>query len=78
MGFSVSLQDEFVKIDHDYAVNVAKVAKECGCDQFHLVSSRGANKNSINFYLKWKGTVEQHVAEVGFPRVSIYRPGYAI
>lgn len=55
---------------------MAKVAKECGCEQFHLVSSKGADKNSMFLYQQTKGLVEHDVAEVGLQRLSIYRPAY--
>lgn len=64
-----------MKVDHDYVLNVAKAAKENGCEQFHLVSSTGANKDSWFLYPKTKGLVEEHVGELSFQRFSIYRPG---
>uniref|UniRef100_A0A914DT94 Protein HTATIP2 n=1 Tax=Acrobeloides nanus TaxID=290746 RepID=A0A914DT94_9BILA len=67
-------KDGFFKVDHDYVLNVAKVAKESGCEQFHLVTSNDANKNSFIFYLKTKGLVEEHVEELKFPKLFIYRP----
>ncbi|PIK39253.1 hypothetical protein BSL78_23913 [Apostichopus japonicus] len=42
------------KVDHDYAVKSAELAKEGGCKQFHLVSSMGANSKSMVFYNKLK------------------------
>lgn len=64
-----------MKVDHDYVLNVAKVAKECGCEEFHLVTTKAANKNSVIFGARVKGLAEEHVAELGFQRLSIYRPG---
>lgn len=40
------IQDGFYRVDHDYVVNSARLAKAGGCSQFHVVSSGGANKNS--------------------------------
>uniref|UniRef100_A0A914DTX6 Protein HTATIP2 n=1 Tax=Acrobeloides nanus TaxID=290746 RepID=A0A914DTX6_9BILA len=68
-------KDGFIKVDHDYVLNVAKVAKESGCEQFHLLTSTGANKNSFFLYPKTKGLVEEHVEELKFPKLFIYRPG---
>lgn len=48
------VQDGFVKVDHDYVVNVAKVANEVGCKHFTVVSSQGANKNALILYSKTK------------------------
>lgn len=65
----------FYRVDHDYVVESAKLAKEGGCKHFHLVSSGGANKNSLFLYMKTKGQADHDVSELGFDRLSIYRPG---
>src|ERR1700742_1490359 len=38
------------KIDHDYPVKLAQIGKQNGVDQYHLVSSIGADSKSSNFY----------------------------
>ena len=65
----------FYRVDHDYVVESAKLAKKGGCKDFHLVTAQGSNKNSWFLYPKTKGIVEQEVGEMEFSRVSIYRPG---
>lgn len=67
--------DGFVRVDHDYVLKSAELAKAGGCSQFHLESSRGADKNSGFLYLKVKGQVEADIEALGFDRFSIYRPG---
>lgn len=55
--FSVTVfcfQDGFVRVDHDYVVKSAELAKSGGCSQFHLMSSRGADQKSSFLYLKVK------------------------
>ena len=47
-------QDGFVRVDHDYVLKAAELAKAGGCSQFHLESSRGADKDSSFLYLKVK------------------------
>lgn len=64
----------FYRVDHDYVVQTAKLAKDGGCSHFHLVSSTGANKNAFFLYPKTKGQVEEELLQMGFPRLSIYRP----
>lgn len=56
-------------------VNTAKLAKQGGCKDFHLVTAQGSNKNSWFLYPKTKGLVEQEVTDMAFNRLSIYRPG---
>lgn len=41
-------------MDHDYVVKVAELAKKGGCDEFHLVSSQSANKDSLFYYQRTK------------------------
>ncbi|KAK2853686.1 hypothetical protein Q5P01_006347 [Channa striata] len=65
----------FVRVDHDYVLKSAELAKVGGCKQFHLESSRGADKNSNFLYLKVKGQVEADIEALGFDRFTIYRPG---
>lgn len=67
--------DGFVRVDHDYVLKSAELAKAGGCSQFHLESSRGADKKSSFLYLKVKGQVEADIEELGFDKYAIYRPG---
>ncbi|XP_022519654.2 oxidoreductase HTATIP2 [Astyanax mexicanus] len=64
----------FVRVDHDYVLKSAELAKAGGCTHFHLESSKGADKSSSFLYLKTKGQVEADIAELGFERFSVYRP----
>jgi len=41
------MQAGYYRVDHDYIINSARLAKNGGCSQFHLVSSVGANKDSM-------------------------------
>ncbi|NP_001187581.1 oxidoreductase HTATIP2 [Ictalurus punctatus] len=64
----------FIRVDHDYVLKSAELAKAGGCTHFHLESSKGADKTSSFLYLNTKGKVEADVEELGFERYSIYRP----
>jgi len=48
------MQAGFYRVDHDYVVNSARLAKDGGCSQFHVVSSVGANKDSSFLYNRTK------------------------
>ena len=52
-------QEGFVRVDHDYVLKSAELAKAGGCSQFHLESSKGADKGSSFLYLKVKVCVAQ-------------------
>lgn len=69
---------EFYKIDHDFVVETAKLAKQNGATLFSLVSAIGANSSSKIFYNKVKGEVEQAIRQIGYPSVHIYRPSLLI
>uniref|UniRef100_W5MBZ2 Protein HTATIP2 n=1 Tax=Lepisosteus oculatus TaxID=7918 RepID=W5MBZ2_LEPOC len=64
----------FVRVDHDYVLKSAELAKAGGCSHFTLESSKGADKNSGFLYLKVKGQVEADIEELGFDRYSVFRP----
>ncbi|MDN3584200.1 NAD(P)H-binding protein [Mucilaginibacter flavus] len=61
-------------IDHDYPVQLAQFAFKNGIEQYHLVSSIGANVNSSFFYTKTKGETEADIEPIGLPVLHIYRP----
>jgi len=65
---------EYRKIDHDYPVKLAEIAKRNGVEQFHLVSSLGANKNSSAYYTRMKGETEEDLKSVGMNSLFIYQP----
>ncbi|KAK7176850.1 hypothetical protein R3I93_000941 [Phoxinus phoxinus] len=64
----------FFRVDHDYVLKSAELAKAGGCSHFHLESSKGADKTSSFLYLKTKGQVEAEIGDLGFERFSVYRP----
>jgi len=66
--------EAYRKVDHDIPVNAARYSMEAGCRHFSLVSSVGASAKSRNFYLKFKGEVEDAVATTGLPSVAVFRP----
>lgn len=62
------------KIDHDYPVKLAQLAKQNGVEQYHLVSALGANSKSSNFYTKMKGETEEAIQQAGLKCLHIYEP----
>jgi uncharacterized protein YbjT (DUF2867 family) len=65
---------EYRKIDHDYPVKLAQLAKQNGVEHYHLVSAIGANSKSSNFYTKMKGETEDDTRQVGIKCLHIYEP----
>lgn len=67
-------QSAFRRVDHDYVVESAGLARQAGTPVFALNSSLGADSGSGNFYLRVKGETERDVGALGFESVTIVRP----
>ncbi|GAV53909.1 hypothetical protein ZYGR_0AK04110 [Zygosaccharomyces rouxii] len=67
--------ENFYRIDHDLNIEMAKAAKAKGCTTMVLVSSIGANENSMFPYLKVKGDIERDILALDFDHTIILRPG---
>ena len=65
----------FEAVDHDAVLGFARAARAVGARQFITISSVGAERGSRNSYLALKGRVEGALAEIGFDRLDIMRPG---
>lgn len=64
----------FKKIDHDYVVNVANLAKNCGALHFGVISALGADRSSHIFYNQVKGEMETSLIGLYFKKLTIIRP----
>ena len=47
-------QEGFVRVDRDYVLKSAELAKAGGCKHFNLLSAKGADKSSNFLYLQVK------------------------
>ena len=68
-------REGFLAVDRDLVLRLASLARGLGARQAILVSSVGASAQSNNFYLRVKGEAERALAEMGFERVDLLRPG---
>ncbi|MXV49781.1 NAD(P)H-binding protein [Pedobacter sp. HMF7647] len=64
----------YKKVDLDYTLSIAEIAKQNGVEDFHVISSIGADAHSSNFYLKLKGEIEDRVKKISFKSTHIYQP----
>jgi len=71
-------KENFEKVDHAAIVDFAKIAKAHDASSFTLVSSMGANANSMNFYSQVKGRTEDDVKALGLRSLIIFRPGLLV
>ena len=69
-------QPAFRKVDHDYPLAVATLARRHGAVAFALTSSVGADPRSRNFELRTKGETERALAGCGFPSLTLVRPSF--
>jgi uncharacterized protein YbjT (DUF2867 family) len=71
-------RERFYRVDHDYTVEVARLAKKRGAVRVGLVSSIGAAVGASSFYLRVKGETERDVESLGFESLEISRPSLLV
>jgi uncharacterized protein YbjT (DUF2867 family) len=67
-------QESFKRVDYEYPLEVARLARDCGIDKFLIITAMGANINSKIFYNRVKGEVEEELTKIKFPSLIILRP----
>jgi len=67
-------KNEYIKVEYNIPVEVAKIAKENSINSFTYISSMGANPSASGLYLKNKGQAEEALKKLNFPKLSIMRP----
>ena len=82
-AFGTTLKDAKSKtkqfeVDYTYQYNLAKISSENNVKTLSLVSSSGANENSLFFYPKIKGLLESSVKQLNFENIQIYQPPFLI
>ena len=68
-------QEAFYKVDHDYPLQVAKLALRQGASAYALNSALGADANSRVFYSRTKGELERDLTALGYSSLTFVRPG---
>ena len=68
-------RDMFRKIDYDYPVAFALLAKQKKAEIFALNSAMGVNSRSAFFYSKVKGELEEQLQLLDFDSLILVRPG---
>ncbi|ERN51653.1 oxidoreductase [Alkalihalophilus marmarensis] len=67
-------KEAFKKVDYEYPIKVAKIAREQGASRILVISTIGADSEARVFYSRVKGEMEEAVKKVGYPHVDIFRP----
>ncbi|WP_369970237.1 NAD(P)H-binding protein [Stenotrophomonas rhizophila] len=68
-------REAFARVDHDYPLQVATLAQAHGAHAFVLNSAMGADPASRFFYNRVKGRLEQDLRGLGYPSLTLVRPG---
>lgn len=63
------------RVDHDFQLEFASLAKANGMESFVLLSAVGANPKSAFFYNKMKGTLEENIRKLNFKQFITLHPG---
>lgn len=71
-------KEAFYKVDHDYVIEVAKLGEKNNVAQLMLVSSIGADTNSMFFYSRVKGEVEEEVKAMKFWSIHLFQPSFLL
>jgi len=69
-----SSKETFRRVDHDYPVEVAQLARDAGAQRLAIVSAVGANPGSRVSLLRVKGETERDIAALGYECVEIFQP----
>lgn len=68
-------REAFRRVDHDYPLAVARLARKHGTPAYVLNSAVGADASSRIFYNRVKGELERDLAALGFASLTYARPG---
>jgi len=67
-------QEAFKKVDVEYPLEIARLAKDMRAEKFLIISSLGANPKSSVFYSRMKGLLEERLKEIGMNSLQIFQP----
>ncbi|WP_421214141.1 NAD(P)H-binding protein [Aeromonas jandaei] len=66
--------EAFRRVDLDYVIAFAELARRHGCQRLIVISSMGASARSPALYPRTKGEMEQALLAQSWPRLAIVRP----
>ncbi len=65
---------KFRRVDYEYPLRLAQLARMNDARHFSIVSALGASRSSPFFYSRVKGEVEQGLRAMRWPSLAIFRP----
>lgn len=70
--------EEYYRVDHDYPLLAAKIAKDNGATSVFIVTAIGADANSRFFYIKTKGEIERDIKALDYSYTHIFQPSMIV
>lgn len=67
-------KEQFIKVDHDYPMELAKVALKNGATSYTVITAIASDEHSRWFYSRVKGKLENELKLLGFKNLNILRP----
>ena len=67
-------KENFIKIEIDVVFNLAQKCQHTKVKSFNVISALYASKNSMIFYSKVKGILEEKLLQLNFNSLNIFRP----
>ena len=71
-------REQFEKVDIEYPLRIAAMAKKRGTQHFIVISAMGANEKSMAYYNRVKGKLEKELMDMNLPQLSIVRPSLLV
>jgi uncharacterized protein YbjT (DUF2867 family) len=71
-------KEAFRSVDLDLVVELGKFSEKTGSKAFSVVSSQGADPDSLSFYLRTKGEMEAAILGLRIPSIRVVRPALLI
>ena len=71
-------RENFEKVDLEYPLHIASLAKRRGVRHFIVISAMGAGEKSLAHYSRVKGKLEKELIAMDFPQLSIVRPSLLV
>ncbi|MFJ7648783.1 oxidoreductase [Lysinibacillus sp. NPDC097279] len=71
-------REAFEKVDFEYPLAIASLAKKQGIPHMLVITAMGANEQSRFYYNRVKGKLENALIELGLQRLSIIRPSLLV
>jgi len=67
-------KEQFIKVDHDYPLELAKVALKNGATSYTIITAIASDENSRWLYSQVKGKLENELELLGYKSLNILRP----